>query len=92
MKLYTEEQIRKAFYNGIEYSKTIHPASIGHHNQYVEEMIKSLTSIELPSNEEINERSYYDKDNDKLIVNAAEIARFRDGAKWLKDKILTQNK
>lgn len=84
MKLYTEEQIRKAFYNGIEYSKTIHPASIGHHNQYVEEMIKSLTSIELPSDEEIEESNPYNKNTDLWST------RWYYGAKWMRDKILNK--
>lgn len=90
MKLYTEEQIRKAFYNGIEYSKTIHPASIGHHNQYVEEMIKSLTSIELPSDEEIISTAYADRAVD--YCEQQKQVGFEDGAKWLRDKILNQNK
>ena len=41
---------------------------------------------------DINERSYYDKENVNLVVNGAEIVRFRDGAKWMKEQILNQNK
>lgn len=80
-KLYTEEQVIRA----IELSD----------NRSTDEVLAGLTPIELPSDEEINERSVglgFYKDNDKLIVNAVGIARFRDGAKWLKDKILNQNK
>ena len=78
-KLYTEEQVKDMF-SGVmkEYQ--------------IDEFLKeNYIPIELPSDEEINEMSYFDKDYDKLIVNAAEIVRFRDGAKWIKDKILNQN-
>jgi hypothetical protein len=80
MKLYTEEQVKDMFSGVME-------------EYQIDEFLKeNYIPIELPSDEEIDERSYLDKDNDKLIVNAAEIARFRDGAKWLRDKLLNQNK
>lgn len=79
-KLYTEEQVKDMFSGVME-------------EYQIDEFLKeNYIPIELPSDEEIDERSYLDKDNDKLIVNAAEIARFRDGAKWLRDKLLNQNK
>jgi len=64
--------------------------------QTIYDIIKSLTSIKLPSDEEI--KSYSDKYStihedvsDKLgkyLVSAIHI----DGAKWMKEKILNQNK
>lgn len=80
MKLYTEEQVKQM----------IDRAHDGYDGYY--DVMSPFAPIELPSDEDINERSYYDKDNDKLIVNAVEIVRFRDGAKWLRDKLLNQNK
>ena len=78
-KLYTEEQVKDMFSGVME-------------EYQIDEFLKeNYIPIELPSDEEINEMSYFDKDYDKLIVNAAEIVRFRDGAKWIKDKILNQN-
>jgi hypothetical protein len=85
-KLYTEEQARKAidlvncfiFFLSDEKKK--------------DKILETLISIELPSDDEINERSYYDKENDNLIVDAAQIARFRDGAKWMREQILNQAK
>ena len=75
-KLYTEEQIRKAidFFLSDEIKK--------------DKILETLTPIELPSDDKINERSYYDKKNDNLIVDAAQIERFRDGARWMKGQIL----
>ena len=46
MKLYTEEQLRQALW------QTEHPFSDGKH---VDEIIDSLTPIELPTDEEIGE-------------------------------------
>jgi hypothetical protein len=80
MKLYTEEQVWVAIniaLNGI--------------NQYYTPIIDRIKPIELPSDEEIEQRvttlfgdvgmyQLYDKD------------RFIDGAKWLKEQILNQNK
>lgn len=89
IKFYTEEQVRKA----IELAQKCEHECGGVYFDYTEtEIIENLTPIELPSDEDINERSYFDKDNDKLIVNAAEIVRFRYGAKWIKEQILNQNK
>jgi len=83
MKLYTEEQVRKAidearnYYDGFVSTK--------------EGIINSLISIELPSDEEIEEESEaiylpYDNDNDLYDI------RFAKGAKWMKEQILNQNK
>ena len=82
MKLYTEEQVREAFDNGYKYASTLRPTSIGEHYKYVENSIKSLTPIELPSDEEIEEVS-----NIRLLYPTDNSANFRLGAKWMKEQI-----
>jgi len=56
MKLYTEDQVREAFDNGYKYASTLRPTALEEHYKYVENSIKSLTPIELPSDEEIISR------------------------------------
>ena len=83
MKLYTEEQVREAFDNGYKYASTLRPTSIGEHYKYVENSIKSLTPIELPSDEEII---------DNAPDDTLPLVEFIAGAKWMKEQILNQNK
>ena len=83
MKLYTEEQVREAFDNGYKYASALRPASIGEHYKYVENSIKSLTPIELPSDEEII---------DNAPDDTLPLVEFIAGAKWMKEQILNQNK
>ena len=75
MKLYTEEQVRKAHQNG---------RNGGHNETYYEtdEYVKSLTPIELPSDEEI------EKESDRYLAPHA----FREGAKWVIEQIKQQGK
>jgi hypothetical protein len=78
MKLYTEEQVRKA----------IRVAA-----QLVwedEEIFASLPSIELPSDEEIENNAYTDRIVDDW-KHEQQIG-FEIGAKWMKEQILNQNK
>lgn len=88
MKLYTEEQVKKAIdearftVNGDErYSK--------------DEILDSLTPIELPSDKEIETKAviaYKGKDFAEQRTNAHLIIVFEEGAKWMKEQILNQNK
>ena len=57
------------------------------------DIFKQLTPIELPSDEEINNdaKSYHEKNKLKSDYPHCPYS-FKDGAKWLRDKILTQNK
>ena len=89
MKLYTEEQVKESFYNGVKYASGIHPASIGWINQYVEGIINSLTPIELPSDEEIEKEAFQIPFNN---TNEFYDKSFIKGAKWMKEQILNQNK
>ena len=84
MKIYTEEQVREAFTKGIRYASSIHLASFSEQYKYIDKIIDTLTPIELPSDEEIENMSkeyYY-----------VEKRGFISGAKWMKEQILNQNK
>jgi len=80
MKLYTEEQVREAHQNGRH----------GGNNETwynTDEYINSLTPIELPSDEEIEDNA---KDYANLIgnKNGTSIFDYVRGAKWMRYKIL----
>ena len=74
MKLYTEEQVRKAidFFLSDETKK--------------DKIIETLTPIELPSNEEIKDKSF-----NKFTQSNARTC-FEEGAKWMREQIINQNK
>lgn len=77
MKLYTEEQIKDAINVARFYQEQIMPNDI---------IIKKLTPIELPSNEEIKCKD--------LGSGMHEFYKggFIEGAQWMKQQILNQNK
>ena len=85
MKLYTEEQVKEAMFL---YKAPIRPL--------VQRVLEQLTPIELPSDEEIKEYSnrystMHEDVSDKLgkyLVSAIHI----DGANWMREQILNQNK
>ena len=77
MKLYTEEQIRKAYLEGW---------NDGQHENigYIDGVVQSLTTIELPSEVEIqNEAEIYDG----LFYDFD----FIEGAKWVIEQIKQQD-
>ena len=75
MKVYTEEQVKKAYKDG---------NLDGFSNVSALDMcIDSLTPIELPSDEEIDNKAY-------KWVFASRV--WEQGAKWMKEQILNQNK
>ena len=91
MKLYTEEQVRIAIdiaLNGI--------------NQYYTPIIDRIKPIELPSDEEIDRESEVlypiNKGGSMWMPSRYDINKtnrqegFLDGAKWIKEQILNQNK
>ena len=53
--------------------------------QFGEEYVNSLTPIQLPSDEEIEKEGQW-------LYNPLERVLWKDGAKWLKEQILNQNK
>lgn len=79
MKLYTEEQVIKAYNMGIDDG----------HNGAISLQINelSLTPIELPSDEDIEKKSY------KLFHQNDNIGKgtWIYGAKWMKEQILNQD-
>ena len=85
-KLYTEEQVKDLKYwkNNAEEDYLTTPISV---LRYISELEK-LTSIELPSDEEIEQEAYY------KVSDPTEnpYASFKSGAKWMKEQILSQNK
>ena len=75
MKLYTEEQIKATIQIGLR-EKYIDDKDS---NEFVNNVIKYFKSIELPSDEEIEETfTFY--------------PQMIEGAKWMKEQILNQNK
>ena len=82
MKLYTEEQVRKAidFFLSDETKK--------------DKIIETLTPIELPSDENIEEKAEFLFPTVNRMGGPTYIAHksFIEGAKWMKDKIINQNK
>jgi len=80
MKLYTEEQLRKAHQNGRH----------GGNNENwhdTESYINSLSPIQLPSDEEIETKI----ENMEGISLEIEVG-YREGARWMRNKIFNQNK
>ena len=76
MKLYTEEQVKEAM---IKYASPIRPL--------IAQVLDGLTPIELPSDEEIAIKSI-----DYTEKRYSYKGTFQKGAKWMKEKILNQNK
>jgi beta-galactosidase beta subunit len=82
MKLYTEEQVRKAI------------RVAGQLVWEDEEIFASLPSIELPSDLDINKESHTHYLKGQLYIEPASNTEyaFKKGAKWMKEQILNQNK
>ena len=79
MKLYTEEQLSKAYLEGWNDGQN---DNIG----FIDRVINSLTPIELPSDEDISIQA----SNRHYGTNFKYV--FASGAKWMKEQILNQNK
>ena len=94
VKLYTEEQVREAFTKGIRYASSIHLASFSEQYKYIDKIIDLLTPIELPSDENIEEKAEFLFPTVNRMGGTTYIAHksFIEGAKWMKDKILNQTK
>ena len=91
MKLYTEEQVRKAMN---DYANT--SSDLDYVMDVEMAIIEQLTPIELPSDEEIEKRaeSYCDEVfSTGMLHGASNHTRqgYIQSAKWMKDKILNQN-
>ena len=87
MKVYTEDQVRKA----IELSRDTHPEGRGYmqreeYDYSMDEVINKLTPTELPSDEEIK-KTMMDFDE----FDPDDVA-YLGGAIWMRDKIQEGNK
>ena len=80
MKLYTEEQVRKMLEVCID-------SDLYEHILTFEDILKTETPIELPSDEEINEMGI-----DVIIYNDTKRGWFVEGLKFMRDKIQGGNK
>lgn len=81
MKLYTEEDLRKAYIFGADGEWV--------NNEDIDGFIKNVTPIELPSDEEIEKEAFQIPFNN---TNEFYDKSFIKGAKWMKEQILNQNK
>ena len=75
MQLYTEEQVLKIIFTTKQWN-----------NLSSDYLISTVTPIEIPSNEEIKDKSF-----NKFTQSNARTC-FEEGAKWVREKILNQNK
>jgi hypothetical protein len=73
MQLYTEEQVLKIIFTTKQWN-----------NLSSDYLISTVTPIELPSNEEIKDKSF-----NKFTQSNARTC-FEEGAKWMREKILNQ--
>ena len=81
MKLYTEEQVRQVWHSA--YIDALALDEDDYKPNFYDDFIKTITPIELPSDEEIDKKF-------KPRVTMYELG-YVDGAKWTKELILKQN-
>ena len=79
MKLYTENQVKKML-------EVCRDSDLYEHILTFEDILKTETPIELPSDKEIKDASI------KYYVNKSACFYFEIGAKWMRDKIQGGNK
>ena len=84
MKLYTQKQV-------LQMLEVCRDSDLYEHILTFEDILKTQTPIELPSDEEIDEESPY-VPNDASIDFWSHKEGFVDGAKWMRDKIQGGNK
>jgi hypothetical protein len=89
MKLYTEEQIKDAYYKGFytDYRAIPYSDSLGLRqtpDSYCREFVKSLTPIELPSDDEIIEKLKNIRDNEHKLG-------YSRGTQWVINYIKQQD-
>lgn len=83
MKLYTEEQLRKAW--NTAYTDALALDNEDYKPKFYEDFIASLTPIQLPTDEEIENNACSDRQVD-YWEHEQQIG-FERGAKWMRDKI-----
>ena len=84
IKFYTEEQVRKIY--DLSFSNLDQDGScIIDEDEYFKQILKTLTPIELPSDEEMANASNHCKDSQVKVG-------FLRGVLWYQEQILNQNK
>jgi hypothetical protein len=87
MKLYPEEQLRNSMLSMKTYIEKYDESVI---DKIIENHIKALGGVELPSDEEIEQHA---EENTAESNGTLEFERgFKRGAKWMRDKIQGGNK
>ena len=81
MKLYTEEQVKSLIVDIIMLRQQFYPLT----EEIGNKLIEKYTPIELPSDEEIEKQT-------KGFMFEKNKEVFYNGAKWMKEQILNQNK
>jgi len=84
MKLYTEEELLKA----IQYGRDYYDGWV----MTEPEILKLITPIELPSDEEIRQEGLSNFPNSEYVDRSNDRLAYYVGAKWMKEQILNQNK
>jgi hypothetical protein len=78
-KLYTEEQVRKAW--NTAYADALALDDENYKPKFYSDFIASLTPIQLPTDEEIDDIAL------DTFLNGSKRFGFIEGAKWMRDKI-----
>lgn len=92
MKLYTEEELHKAFEDGYLYHAAVGLTKEEQFERQFRDTVYSLTPIELPTDEEIRKESHnYFMRGQLGFEAAADTERaFLRGVLWIRDKILNK--
>jgi hypothetical protein len=85
MKLYTEEQVKQIFAN-------LNDATLSFYGYEMEYYCNSVTPIELPSDDEIEKFAEKESEVQGWDEYYGISQTFIDGAKWIKEQILNQNR
>ena len=85
MKLYTEEQVMEAIKSGF----TLAMLTDGGLKEHQKEFIETLTPIELPSDEEIEDKGkwVFNDAGHTIYTHYNTVPSWVAGAKWMRDKI-----
>jgi hypothetical protein len=81
MKLYTDEQVKMLLekMSLVTERKNLGvSANFRHRTIEIDKLLKDISPIELPTDEEIDKNGYHDEEYNQV---------WTDGAKWLRDKI-----
>ena len=90
MKLYTEEQVIEFTMNMISQYK-FGNTNI-HNRELLKESLDNKTPIVLPSDDEIEKESFYKSRGEDMDLQYYSSHFFEEGAKWMKEQIINQNK